>query len=86
MASAEDDIPLLSRTGATNPLGKLTFEVPKLMVPDPVGVKLTELAAAEGLPLSEFVRDLLTVRCFPVDELAKLHAARLQRIAGNETK
>jgi len=73
--------PALSRSGATSPLGKLSFET-KVRVAEQVGEELERQARDLGLSLAEYIRDILTVKALGVDTVRKLYESRLNMVAG----
>lgn len=74
-------LPCLSRSGTSSPLGKLTA-VQKLRLAEPTDAKLREIAAGEGVPVSEFLRVLVEVRVHGVKHAEKIAAAQIRRVAG----
>lgn len=72
---------LLSRSGESSPLGKLTFEVPKTKLDEQTGEVVTKRRQALGLSLSEYVRLVLQVHAHGVDHLNSLQRARLEVVA-----
>lgn len=78
----DDQSPMASRSGVTNPLGKFTAEVKGFRIPEITHEGLERLAHEAGESVQEFVRDLVMVRVHGVDTLANLHADRLRVIAG----
>lgn len=72
---------MAARNGTTSPFGKLMFDAGRLMLPDAVGERLQQKAASEAMPLSEYVREILTVHVFGPDELQRLYGERMGRLA-----
>lgn len=64
----------------TNAHGKLTFDAGRLLLPDLIGEALTKQATAEGLPLLEFIRDVLAVKALGKQEVLRLAAERIDRM------
>lgn len=71
----------LSRSGASSPLGKLTFQV-KVNLPEETGEILAGEARRLGLSTSEFLRDYLMVRAHGYDYVRTLYQSRLDSVAG----
>jgi hypothetical protein len=71
----------MARGRTSGTLGKLTAEV-KTVVDDETKDEFSRLAAIEGLSLSEYLRDLVMIHVHGRDRLARLHRARLDRMAG----
>ncbi|MFM0101973.1 hypothetical protein PQR01_00295 [Paraburkholderia rhynchosiae] len=71
----------MARGRTSGTLGKLTAEV-KTVVDDETKDEFSRLAAIEGLSLSEYLRDLIMIHVHGRDRLARLHRARLDRMAG----
>ena len=71
-----------SRRGYTSPLGKLTAEVPKIMVDESTKEILERQAAIAGVPFNEFHRSLLQMLAHGKDALIKVEEQRLNVIAG----
>lgn len=72
----------LHRTGASNPFGKLTAQIPKLKIPEETHDILEREARLAHMTLSEFVRNLLMVRAHGVEVVAKVQESRLRVVAG----
>jgi hypothetical protein len=62
-------------------LGKLTAEI-KVRVDDDTKDELDRIAFDAGMGLSEFLRELVMIRVYGRDHVARLHAARLTLVAG----
>lgn len=75
----------LSRSGASSPLGKLTFQA-KVNLPEETGEILSREARRLVLSLSEFLRDALMVRAHGLDYVRSLYDSRLQSVAGTGTE
>lgn len=73
---------LASRSGHSNPLGKFTAEVKGFKLPEVTHEGAERLAHEAGMSLQEWVRELVMVRVHGVDMLAKVHASRLEFVAG----
>jgi len=74
-------LPCLSRSGRTHSDGKL-IELPTLRVGAATADGLRRLAAAEGMPLAEFVRTLLDARVFGAAHVESLAVDRIRRVVG----
>lgn len=71
----------MARGRSADPLGKLvpvTFSLPEAVVE-----RLREVSAGEGVSASQFLRDLATIRLLGRSHALRMHADRLDRIAGN---
>jgi hypothetical protein len=75
------DVTSLSRSGATNPLGKLSAEI-KVRVPEATHDALEQQARTAGMGLSEFLREILLIRAHGIDMVRSLYEARLALVAG----
>ena len=71
-----------SRNGSTNPLGKLTAEIPKFKVPEEVKDELEREAAKAGLGLTEFVREICIIRALGKEKVVSLYTERVAVVAG----
>ena len=71
-----------SRSGTSSPLGKLTEQIPAVKIDGETKELLERQARLAGLPLQEFVRELLTIRAHGLDTVQKLYAARLSVVSG----
>lgn len=71
----------MARGRISNALGKLTAEV-KARVDDDTKDELDRLAFEAGMGLSEFVRELLMIRVYGREHVARLHRARMVMVAG----
>jgi hypothetical protein len=61
--------------------GKLIAEI-KTVVDDETKDEFLRLANAEGMSISEYLRDLVMIHVHGRDHLVRLHKARLERMAG----
>lgn len=75
----------LSRSGATSPLGKLSYET-KVRVAEPVGEALEFQARQLGLNVTEYIREILTIKALGYDHMRKLYENRLEAVAGMGTR
>lgn len=71
-----------SRPLRSNPMGKLTAEVPKIMVDEATKEILERKAAIAGMPFNEFHRYLLQMLAHGKETLVKVEEQRLSVIAG----
>ena len=71
----------MARGRISNALGKLTAEV-KARIDDDTKDELDRLAFEAGMGVSEFVRELLMIRVYGRDHVARLHRARMVMVAG----
>ena len=60
---------------------KLTAEV-KTVIDDNTKDEFARLATNEGMTISEYLRDLVMIHVHGRERLARLHAQRLERMAG----
>jgi hypothetical protein len=65
----------------SNGLGKLTAEV-KVRLDDETREELDRIAYDAGMGLSEFLRELVLIRVYGRDHVARLHKTRLSLVAG----
>lgn len=72
----------MGRSANTNPLGKMTAEIPKVKVPEETRELLEGRACEAGMNLSEFVRELLMVAAHGHDHVLSLYKHRLGIVAG----
>lgn len=72
--------PLLSRTGAYNPLGKCICTL-KTSVPMQVEIDVQAKAAALGMPTQEFLRELIMINLYGENYVVSLHEQRIKRVA-----
>lgn len=68
-------------TRSSSAIRKLTAEV-KTVVDDDTKDEFARLAATEGMSISEYLRDLVMIHVHGRERLARLHRARLDRMAG----
>lgn len=82
---SEADVPRLARSGRTDP--PMIREDKVVLAPIPMSRELGDAvrrtATDCGLPVAEFVRKLLELRCLGIDHALKVHEEYLGRIAGN---
>lgn len=71
----------MTRGRTSGTLGKLTAEI-KARVDDATKDELDRLAFDAGMGLSEFLRELVMIRVYGRDHVARLHRARLSMVAG----
>lgn len=71
----------MARPRSSSTLGKLTAEV-KARVDDDTKDELDRLAFEAGMGVSEFLRELVMIRVYGQDHVARLHRARLAMVAG----
>lgn len=74
------ELPLLSRTGLSHPMGKLDAELGKVRVHSETLLALQVRAAEHGMSLSEFVRVVLECAVFGTDSMATIAAERVRRV------
>ena len=79
MTKPQDDIPLASRSGTSNPFGKCTEEV-KTLVPFEIKEGFARLAHEHGVSPSEYLREIVMVNVVGVDGVRKIYEERLARI------
>lgn len=72
----------LSRSGRTSPRGKLDAVISPIRVDEETHAIIRKLAAEQGLNPSEWVRELVMVRCYGVDALLASQRDRLMSVAG----
>lgn len=72
---------VLSRSGSTSPLGKLSYET-KVRVAEVVGEELERQARDLGLGTGEYIREVLTIKALGYDYVRKLYQDRLEMVAG----
>lgn len=73
---------LLSRSGSTNPLGKLSAQIGAIRVSEETHEELERQARDAGLGLSEYVREVLMIRAHGIDMVRSLYERRLRLVAG----
>ncbi len=71
-----DVIPLSSRSGTSNPLGKCT-ETAKTMLPIEIKEGMRRKAFDMGVSEQEYLRELIMVDVLGVDMVLKLHEQRI---------
>lgn len=71
-----------SRSSNTNPLGKLTAEIPKVKVSEETKEILEAEGRKVGMTLTEFARSVLELRAHGFDMVARLQSERLRVVAG----
>lgn len=71
----------MARGRTSGTLGKLTAEI-KVRVDDETKDELDRLAFDAGMGLAEFLRELLMIRIYGRDHVARLHRSRLAMVAG----
>lgn len=72
----------LSRSGASSPFGKLTEQIPAVRVSGETKEALEQAARRAGMPLLEFVRELLDIRAHGIDDVRRMYGARLDVVSG----
>lgn len=75
----------LSRSGQTNPLGKLSAEF-TVRVSEDTRDELEQQARACGMGLSEFIREVLMIRAHGLDMVRRLYERRLAMVSGKGAK
>lgn len=83
-ASRNSSSTAFSRSGATSPLGKLSYET-KVRVAEPVGEELERQARSLGRGVTEYIREILTIKALGYDHVRRLYQDRLEMVAGNGT-
>ncbi len=63
--------------------GKMDDELPPIRISGDVRIEVRRLAAEAHMTESEFVRNLVHVRCFGIDHVVSMQAERLRRATGN---
>jgi hypothetical protein len=71
-----------ARCGSTSPLGKLTAEFPKFKAHEETFEEANRLAREAGMPLSEWLRNLVMIRVHGIDMVVRMHQERLSVVAG----
>lgn len=71
-----------ARTGTTSPVGKLDSFIKEFRFPSQAKDILQREAAAQGIDLTSFVRDLCLERAYGAETLTKMHRARYLAVAG----
>lgn len=75
--------PRLSRVGFSNPLGKLTAELPKTKVPEETKEILERKARAAGMGLSEYLRELAMINAHGQEYVESLYLERVRVVANS---
>jgi len=81
MTKPQDDAPLASRSGTSNPLGKCTEDL-RTKVPYAIKDGICRLANEVGMSEAEYLRDLLMVHVLGIDVVTKIQQDRINRFAG----
>ncbi len=76
----EVDPTLEARSAVYSPWGKATNEI-KVRLPDEVKFAAERKASELGIPLGEYLRELVIVNIFGVEHAVSVHAKRLQLVA-----
>lgn len=71
-----DDIPLASRSGTSNPFGKCTEEL-KTLLPFEIKEGFTRIAHEHGVSPSEYLRELVMVHVIGIDGMRKIYEDRI---------
>lgn len=71
------------RSGKSNPFGKLTAEIPKVLVPEDAHDIIKRRANSRGMALNEYVRELILINAYGLEHYKRIAAERLDFIAGN---
>jgi hypothetical protein len=71
----------MARGLTSSSLGKLTAEI-KVRVDDDTKDELDRLAFEASMGLAEFLRELVMIRVYGRDHVARLHRSRLALVAG----
>lgn len=79
----EDEPPQFARTPGRDIFGKLDGSLPEIRVPFDVEEDARRAAAAEGMEVSSWLRELVYGSLYGVDHVATLHANRIRRVLGN---
>lgn len=74
--------PLLSRSGRSNPFGKLTQDIGKLKLTESTYEALLPLANEAGTSILEYCRSLIDIRVHGIDMIKTINEDRLNLIAG----
>lgn len=72
---------LLSRSGESHPLGKLTYDLPRTKVCDDAGQVVAQRAHALGMSLAEYVRWVMTIHALGPDHVESVLVRRVE-VAG----
>lgn len=71
-----------ARSGNTSVLGKRTAEFPKFKGHEETLEEANRLARDAGIPLTEWLFNLVMIRVHGIEVVQKMHEERLQVIAG----
>lgn len=85
MTKSQDEAPLASRSGTSNPFGKCTEEI-KTLVPFEVKEGFARIAHEHGVSPSEYLREMVMVNVIGIDGVRKIYEERLLRMAGTGRK
>jgi hypothetical protein len=77
-----DDRFAFSRSGRSNPFGKLDRDVGKLKLSEPTFLALSKFAHDADMPLLEFIREFLDIRAHGLDMYKTIQEERFSLIAG----
>ncbi len=72
---------MLSRSGWSNPMGKL-YPMPKVGLTEPTLDLLRAKAASTGMPFSEYVRLVLEAHVHGPEHVARVAAERVRMVLG----
>lgn len=79
--SSKDASPVrFSRSGRSNPLGKLVAELPKVRVAEETRRALERRAHDVDMTLSEYIREVLLIHVHGKEAVMKMHMDRLNAI------
>lgn len=81
MTKPQDDTPLASRSGTSNPFGKCTEEV-KARVPYEIKEGFQRIAHDLDITESQLLREMIEMRVLGFDMVRKINEERLMRVAG----
>lgn len=84
-ASSTDGVAYSRSVGLPLSMGKAS-SVLKTAVPDCVADEVTRLARESGLTVSDFLRDMVLVRVYGVDQVSSMQRRRLELAAGIGTE
>jgi hypothetical protein len=71
-----------TRSGRSNPFGKLDDEIQKFRIDSLTKASAAQLATAEDMTLQEWVRELIRIRVHGRETVKKLLADRIDGVAG----
>lgn len=80
MNKPQDDTPLASRSGTSNPFGKCTEEL-KTLVPFEIKEGFARIAHEHGVSPSEYLREVVMVNVIGIDGVRKIYEKRLACMA-----